>query len=58
MSLELFSCLHSHLDDVIFASLNAFFSKAIHWWNAVPNDILTLATFKDDLYLSMGKSCG
>jgi len=21
--------------------------KAIHWWNALPNDILTSATFKD-----------
>jgi len=28
-----------------------FHFKAIHWRNAVPNDILISATFKDDLFL-------
>ena len=27
--------------------------KVIHWWNAVPIDISTSATFKDDLFLFM-----
>jgi len=39
--------------DVILPLLNTFFSfKAIHWWNVVPNDILTSATFKDDLFFA------
>ena len=51
MRLELLSSLLSH-QDVIYPLLNIFFRyKVIHWWNAVPIDILSLATFKDDLLL-------
>jgi len=53
MWLELLNSLLSHLD-VNYPLLNVFFRyKAIHWWNAVPIDILTSATFKDDLFLFM-----
>ena len=27
-----------------------FISQATHWWNAVPNDILTSPTFRDNLF--------
>ena len=53
MRLELLNSLLSHLD-VDFPLLNVFFRyKVIHWWNTVPIDILTLATFKEDLFLFM-----
>ena len=27
-----------------------FKSQAVHWWNVVPNDILTPSTFRDDFF--------
>jgi len=45
MRLELLNSLFSHLD-VNYHLLNVFFFhyKVIHWWNAVPIDILTSVT--------------
>ena len=50
MWLELLNSLLSHLDANFLYSM-FFHYNIIHWWNAVPIDILTSATFKDDLFL-------
>ena len=56
MRLEVLNSLLIH-PNVNYPLLNVFFFryKVIHWWNAVPIDILTSATFKDDLFLFMCK---
>ena len=34
-----------------------FRSQAAHWWNAVPNDMLTSPTFQDNLFSYLCKIC-